>query len=141
MGSLLSSSLGFDAITRDDLLELGFSPYNGLISHMFGEPYEFKIDLAVFEHPGGPIVGNKIVDRFQLIVTLSRELNPDSDPVAVLTRKLFIRRIASNNELEWELDNKNAIVKTVCDLPTLKAMMDENYLRSLIHKNIMYDEN
>lgn len=132
MGSLLSTSLGFDAITRDDLLELGFSPYDGLISHMFGETYEFKIDLAVFEHPGGPIVGNKIVDRFQLIVTLSRELNPNSDPVAVLTRKLFIRRIASNNELEWELDNKNAIVKTVCDLSTLKTMMDENYLGSLI---------
>ena len=131
MGSLLSTSLGFDTITRDDLIELGFSPYKP-ISYIFGEPYEFKIDLAVFEHPGGPIVGNKIVDRFQLIVTLSRELNPDSDPVAVLTRKLFIRRIASNNELEWELDNKNAIVKTVCDLPTLKAMMDENYLRSLI---------
>jgi hypothetical protein len=59
----------------------------------------------------------------------------------VLTRKLFIRRIASNNELEWELDNKNAIVKTVCDLSTLKTMMDESYLRSLIHKNITYDEN
>lgn len=133
MGSLLSASLGFDTITRDDLLELGFSPY-GPTSHIFGEPYEFKIDLAVFEHPGGPIVGNKIVDRFQLIVTFPRAwgVDMDGDPVAVLTRKLFIHGTSSNKAFEWELDNKNAVVKTVCDLSTLKTMMDENYLRSLI---------
>lgn len=41
MGSLLSASLGFDAITKDDLIELGFSPYKP-ISFIFGEPYAFK---------------------------------------------------------------------------------------------------
>ena len=41
MGALLSASLGFDAITKDDLIELGFSPYKP-ISFIFGEPYAFK---------------------------------------------------------------------------------------------------
>lgn len=124
MGSLLSASLGFDAITKDDLLELGFSPYRP-ISFVFGEPYAFKRDLVVFKYPDDHRE-NKIVDRFQLIVTFPRTTKPaDGNPVAVLTRKIF-------GKGEWKLDNKNAIVELDCDLSTLKSMMDENYLRSLI---------
>lgn len=124
MGSILSASLGFDAITKDDLIELGFSPYRP-ISFVFGEPYAFKRDLVVFKYPGNHRE-NKIVDRFQLIVTFPRTTKPaDGNPVAVLTRKIF-------GKGGWELDNKNAIVELDCDLPTLKSMMDENYLGSLI---------
>jgi hypothetical protein len=124
MGSLLSASLGFDAITKDDLLELGFSPYRP-ISFVFGEPYAFKRDMVVYKHPGNHR-GNKIVDRFQLIVTFPRTTKSASgNPVAVLTRKIF-------GKGGWELDSKNAIVELDCDLPTLKSMMDENYLESLI---------
>ena len=124
MGSILSASLGFDAITKDDLIELGFSPYRP-ISFVFGEPYAFKKDLVVFKYPGDRRE-NKIIDRFQLIVTFPRTTKPaDGNPVAVLTRKLF-------REGGWQLDNENAIVELDCDLGTLTAMMDENYLRSLI---------
>lgn len=124
MGSLLSASLGFDTITRDDLIELGFRPYRP-ISFVFGEPYAFKIDLVVYKYHD-PRWGNTIAGRFQLIVTFPRTTKPaDGNPVAVLTRKIL-------GEDEWRLDNKNAIVEMDCDLPTLKTMIDENYLRSLI---------
>lgn len=125
MGSLLSVSLGFDTITRDDLIELGFSPYRP-ISFVFGEPYAFKIDLVVHKYPG-PRRVNKLMGVFQLIVTFPKTTKPaDGNPVAVLTRKIFDEGIG------WHLDSKNAITKMDCDLPTLKTMMDENYLGSLI---------
>lgn len=124
MGSLLSASLGFDTITRDDLIELGFRPYRP-ISFVFGEPHAFKIDLVVYKYHD-PRWGNTIAGRFQLIVTFPRTTKPvDGNPVAVLTRKI-------PGEDGWRLDNKNAIVEMDCDLPTLKTMIDENYLRSLI---------
>lgn len=124
MGSLLSVSLGFDTITRDDLIELGFSPYRP-ISFVFGEPYAFKIDLVVHKYPS-PRRVKPIIGSFQLVVTFPRTTKPaDGNPVAVLTRKIL-------DEGGWRLDNKNAIVEMDCDLPTLKTMMDENYLRSLI---------
>lgn len=124
MGSLLSASLGFDAITRDDLIELGFRPYRP-ISFVFGEPYAFSRDFVIYRYPD-PRWGNTIAGRFQLIVTFPRTTKPaDGNPVAVLTRKIL-------GEDGWVLDNKNAIVEMDCDLPTLKTMIDENYLRSLI---------
>lgn len=126
MGSLLSTSLGFDAITRDDLLELGFSPYKP-ISFIFGEPYAFRRDFVVYKYPN-PRRANKIIGSFQLIVTFPRTTKPaDGNPVAVLTRKL-----PAGHDYNYVLDNENAIVEMDCDLPTLKTMMDENYLRSLI---------
>lgn len=127
MGSLLSASLGFDTITRDDLIELGFSPYRP-ISFVFGEPYAFRRDLIVYKHPNPHRRRDRgsIRVAFQLIVTFSRTTKPaDGNPVAVLTRKIL-------DEGGWRLDSKNAIVEIDCDLSTLKAMMDENYLRSLI---------
>lgn len=133
MGSLLSASLGFDVITRDDLLELRFSPYKP-ISFIFGEPYAFRRDLIVYRYPN-PRRARQIMGAFQLIVTFPRTTKPaDGNPVAVLTPKVL-------DEGGWRLDSKNAIVEIDCDLSTLKTMMDENYLRSLIHKNITYDEN
>lgn len=125
MGSLLSTSLGFDTITRDDLIELGFSPYRP-ISFVFGEPYSFKRELVIYKHPNLRRA-NKLMGVFQLIVTFPRTTKPaDGNPVAVLTRKIFDEGIG------WHLDSKNAITKMDCDLPTLKTMMDENYLGSLI---------
>jgi hypothetical protein len=131
MGSLLSTSLGFDAITRDDLLELGFSPYKP-ISFIFGEPYAFKRELVIYKHPNLRRA-NKLMGVFQLIVTFPRTTKPaddksDGNPVAVLTRKIL-------GEGGWRLDSKNAIVELDCDLSTLKTMMDENYLRTLITVN------
>ena len=128
MGSLLSTSLGFDAITRDDLLELGFSPYKP-ISFIFGEPYAFRRDIVIYKHPNPHRRRDRggIGGAFQLIVTFPRTTKPaDGNPVAVLTRKIFDEGIG------WRLDSKNAIVEMDCDLSTLKTMMDENYLRSLI---------
>lgn len=131
MGSLLSASLGFDAITKDDLIELGFRPHRP-ISYVFGEPNSFITDLVVWQNPGSPI-GNKIVGRFQLVVTFPRMLSPDGGPVAVLTRKLLVRELWDNKYKEsYEADDKHEIVELNCDLQTLKTMMDENYLRSLI---------
>lgn len=124
MGSLLSASLGFDAITRDDLLELGFSPYKP-ISFIFGEPYAFRRDFVIYRYPD-PRRAKQIIGAFQLIVTFPRTTKPaDGNPVAVLTRKIL-------DEGGWRLDSKNAIVEMDCDLSTLKTLMDENYLRSLI---------
>lgn len=124
MGSLLSASLGFDAITRDDLIELGFRPYRP-ISFVFGEPYAFSRDFVIYRYPD-PRRAKQIIGAFQLIVTFPRTTKPaDGNPVAVLTRKIL-------GEDGWVLDNKNAIVEMDCDLPTLKTMIDENYLRSLI---------
>ena len=124
MGSLLSASLGFDAITRDDLLELGFGPYKP-ISFIFGEPYAFRRDFVIYRYPD-PRRAKQIIGAFQLIVTFPRTTKPaDGNPVAVLTRKIL-------GEGGWTLDSKNAIVEMDCDLSTLKTMMDENYLRSLI---------
>jgi hypothetical protein len=124
MGSLLSTSLGFDAITRDDLLELGFSPYKP-ISFIFGEPYAFRRDFVIYRYPD-PRRAKQIIGAFQLIVTFPRTTKPaDGNPVAVLTRKIL-------DEGGWRLDSKNAIVELDCDLSTLKTIMDENYLRSLI---------
>ena len=126
MGSLLSASLGFDAITKDDLIELGFRPYRP-ISFVFGEPYAFKHDLVVYKDPN-PRPANKIIGSFQLIVTFPRTTKPaDGNPVAVLTRKL-----PAGHNYNYVLDNENAIVGLDCDLSTLKTMMDDNYLRSLI---------
>lgn len=122
--SILSASLGFDAITRDDLLELGFSPYRP-ISFVFGEPYAFRRDFVIYRYPD-PRRAKQIIGAFQLIVTFPRTTKPaDGNPVAVLTRKIL-------DEGGWRLDSKNAIVEMDCDLSTLKTMMDENYLRSLI---------
>ena len=133
MGSLLSTSLGFDAITRDDLIELGFSPYKP-ISFIFGEPYSFRRDFVIYRYPN-PRRARQIMGAFQLIVTFPRTTKPaDGNPTAVLTPKLL-------DEGGWLLDGQNAITEVNCDLSTLKTMMDENYLRSLIHKNITYDEN
>lgn len=124
MGSLLSTSLGFDAITRDDLLELGFSPYKP-ISFIFGEPYAFRRDFVIYRYPD-PRRAKQIIGAFQLIVTFPRTTKPaDGNPVAVLTRKIL-------GENGWRTDSKNAIVELDCDLSTLKTLMDENYLRSLI---------
>lgn len=124
MGSLLSASLGFDAITRDDLIELGFRPYRP-ISFVFGEPYAFSRDFVIYRYPD-PRRVKQIIGAFQLIVTFPRTTKPaDGNPVAVLTRKIL-------GEDGWRLDNENAIVELDCDLSTLKTMMDENYLRSLI---------
>lgn len=124
MNSILSTSLGFDAITKNDLLELGFRPYRP-ISKVFGEPKMFEIELVVFKYPGDH-KGNKIVSRFQLIVDFPRTLSPNGNPVAVLTR-ILLGGGGGN-----VYDNENSIVALDCDLPTLKTMMDENYLRSLI---------
>lgn len=147
MGSVLSASLGFDAITRDDLIELGFRPHRPKVyagpqrptCYITGEPNSFIKDLVVWQNPGSPI-GNMIVGRFQLVVTFPKMLSPDGGPVAVLTRKLLMREIYAqlgNNKYskscEVEVtDDKNEIVNLNCDLQTLKTMMDENYLRSLI---------
>jgi hypothetical protein len=129
--SILSASLGFDAITRDDLIELGFRPYRP-ISFVFGEPYAFKHDLIIYKH-SNPRYAKPIMGVFQLIVTFPRTTKPaddksDGNPVAVLTRKIL-------GEGGWRLDSKNAIVELDCDLSTLKTMMDENYLRTLITVN------
>lgn len=127
MGSLLSASLGFDAITKDDLIGLGFRPYRP-ISKVFGEPRTFEIELVVTNVNKYSInrKGNKVVGRFQLIVDFPRTLSPNGNPVAVLTRILL------GNGGGNVYDNENSIVELDCDLPTLKTMMDENYLRSLI---------
>lgn len=126
MGSLLSASLGFDAITKDDLIKLGFCPYRP-VSFVFGEPYIFKHDLVVYKYPNMRH-GNNIIGSFQLVVTFPRTYKPvDGNPTAVLTRKL-----PAGHDYNYVLDNENAIVMTDCDLSILKTMMDENYLRSLI---------
>lgn len=84
-----------------------------------------KHDFVIYRYPN-PRRAKQIIGAFQLIVTFPRTSKPaDGNPTAVLTRKIL-------GEGGWRLDNKNAIVEMDCDLSTLKTMMDENYLRSLI---------
>ena len=84
-----------------------------------------KHDFVIYRYPN-PRRAKQIIGTFQLIVTFPRTSKPaDGNPTAVLTRKIL-------GEGGWRLDNKNAIVEMDCDLSTLKTMMDENYLRSLI---------
>jgi hypothetical protein len=121
MGSLLSTSLGFDAITKDDLLRLGFRPIP--ISSMFDEAYTFRRDLVVYKYPKIQHV-NKIVGKFQLdVIYTTTSKIADGNPVATLTCKI---------PLSINSEQTKIIVEVDCDLATLRTMMDENYLRSLI---------